>query len=145
MNPISGGPACTSTYQPGRYTTELQINNNQTACFAPGLYYMQAGFTSNGNAQLYGNGVFFFIDGGGVTLNGTGRLELLPVSNAVLVVRPALRLAGHQHLPGPRQHEAAQINGNDNSSIGTIYLPERPPRLPGQRRIRWPTTSSPVR
>jgi hypothetical protein len=122
-NPIAGGPACDHTYQPGRYLGELQVNNNQTACFAPGLYYLDDGFTSNGNAELYGTGVFFYVAGGAVQLNGTGRLELEPVSNAVAATDPLYPWRGISIFQSRTNTSAAHINGNDESSIGTIYLP----------------------
>lgn len=122
-NPISGGSACTNTYHPGRYTSELFINNNQVACFEAGLYYFEDGIRTNGNAEIYGDSVLFFVKGGDVDMNGTGRLVLNPVPNTAPTTHPLYAYRGISIFQSRTNTSPAKINGNDASSIGTIYMP----------------------
>lgn len=118
ISPISGQP-CTM-YQPGFYQT-ININSG-SACFAPGIYYLEQtsdtadAFRSNGNGFLHGNGVTFFVKRGAIALNGTGSLRLNPPV--------AGTYAGISIFQARSNTAPAKINGNDDSSIGTIYLPE---------------------
>ena len=122
VNPL-GGPACDRTLQPGRYTGELSINSNETACFAPGIYWLEAGFRSNGGGALYGAGVLFYINGGDVQLNGNGEVRLQPVAVTVPSTDPLYQWRGVTLFQARTNSSAATINGNNNSTIGTVYMP----------------------
>jgi hypothetical protein len=112
------GASCTR-YQPGAYTT-ININSGN-ACFDPGVYYIEAGsasataFRSNGNGFLHGQGVMFFIKRGEVYLNGSGSLRLTPPTSGPYT--------GITIFQSRTNCANAKINGNNDSSIGTIYLP----------------------
>jgi hypothetical protein len=113
------GGACDFTYHPGFYSS---INiNNEDACFEPGVYYIEAGsatgsaFRSNGNGFLHGEEVFFFIKRGEIQLNGGGSLRLTPPASGPY--------EGLTLFQSRTNCVDAKINGNDDSSIGTIYLP----------------------
>jgi hypothetical protein len=121
-NPL-GGPACDRTYQPGRYTNELSINSNETACFAPGLYWLEGGFRSNGGGELYGTGVLFYNHSGDITLNGNGEVRLQPVATTAPASDPLYAWRGVTLFQARTNTSAATINGNNNSTIGTVYMP----------------------
>jgi len=112
------GAACTR-YRPGAYTS-IDINSG-SACFDPGVYYLEAGsasanaFRSNGNGFLHGQGVTFFVMRGAVFLNGSGSLRLTPPTTGPY--------AGITLFQSRTNCTDAHINGNNASSIGTIYLP----------------------
>ena len=122
VNPL-GGPACSHTYQPGRYTGQLSVASNDTACFAPGLYWLEAGFHSNGGAALYGTGVLFYINAGSVQMNGNGEVQLQPVPLTAPTTDPLYAWRGVTFFQARTNTTAATINGNNNSTIGTVYMP----------------------
>lgn len=69
----SAAPAPTNgTYSPGYYNGSISISG--TATFLPGLYYINGNFSFQGSANVTGNGVTFYIKGGGgghsVSING---------------------------------------------------------------------------
>jgi Putative Flp pilus-assembly TadE/G-like len=113
------GGACQHTYHPGFYTT-ISVNS-RNSCFDPGLYYIEAGSAtaealgSNGSSFLHGQGVTFFIKRGDIRLNGSGSMRLTPPTTGPY--------AGITIFQSRTNCAAAKINGNDASSIGTIYLP----------------------
>jgi hypothetical protein len=123
VNPIADGPPCNQTYYPGRYHNELSINSNAVACLAPGLYQLDAGFHANGGGQVYGTGVFFYVVGGGIDLNGNGRIVLEPVSNAVPTTDPLYAWRGISFFQSRTNTSEASISGNNSSRMGTVYLP----------------------
>ena len=122
VNPL-GGPACDRTYQPGRYTNTLSINSNETACFAPGLYWLEDGFHSNGGGALYGTGVLFYVNAGDIQLNGNGEVRLQPVPVTAPSSDPLYPWRGVSLFQARTNASAATINGNNNSTIGTVYMP----------------------
>ena len=123
VNPIAGGPACSFTFQPGRYTTQLSVNSNSVACFAPGLYWLDGGFQANGGGQVYGTSVFFYLAGGGIDLNGNGRVVLEPVANTVTAAHPLYAWRGISFFQSRTNTSEASISGNNASRMGTLYLP----------------------
>jgi hypothetical protein len=82
----SAAPAATTangvtTYYPGYYANDPKLTGSYgTVVFQPGLYYMAAGLTINGNSNtsLTGNGVTFFIASGTLKMGGSGNLTLSP-------------------------------------------------------------------
>jgi hypothetical protein len=123
VNPIAGGPPCNRTFLPGRYTSELSINSNEVACFTPGHYQFDSGFHANGGGQVYGTGVFFYMAGGGIDLNGNGRVVLEPVPNSVDDADPLYPWRGITFFQSRTNTSEASISGNNASRMGTVYLP----------------------
>ena len=122
VNPL-GGPPCDNTYQPGRYANELSIGSNEIACFAPGMYQFDNGFHSNGGGELYGTGVFMYMNGGGLQLNGNGLVRLEPVPVTVPATDPLYAWRGISFFQSRTNTTEGDINGNNASSVGTIYMP----------------------
>ena len=122
VNPL-GGPPCGYTMQPGRYTSEVSIGSNVVVCFAPGAYQFDNGFRSNGGGQIYGTGVFVYMAGGSLQLNGNGLVQLEPVATTVPPTDPLYAWRGISFFQSRTNTSAGDINGNNSSSVGTIYMP----------------------
>jgi Flp pilus assembly protein TadG len=100
-------------YCAGYYSNGLNVNHDAT--FEPGVYWIDGGFSSQGNGALTGSGVMFYVNSGTIDLRGGGALNLAPPASGPY--------QGISIFQARTNTVGAKINGNDNSSIGTIYIP----------------------
>jgi Putative Flp pilus-assembly TadE/G-like len=116
--------AATTTLHPGTYCGGIQIanGNSGTVIFTSGLYILdaiglqiQAGNTGN----VSGNGVTFFITGGGsAQISGTGNVTLTaPTTAPSPGIAPGVLFFQDRGDPAP-----ASINGNIDFT-GALYFP----------------------
>jgi len=115
-------------FEPGYYPDSCNFNSNKTYAFAPGVYIFNGGFSSAGSASMVcqntattgqcdadPKGVTFFIKGGSVTMNGSGRVYLpAPTSGDY---------KGISIFQSRSNTSTLKINGTNDFQLGTIYAP----------------------
>jgi hypothetical protein len=69
-------------YNPGIYTSLLQISSNANACLNGGIYILQAGMQVNGNATVIGQNVLLYNQSGPITFNGGSSVNLTAYNSA---------------------------------------------------------------
>jgi hypothetical protein len=127
--------SCTGTvtgsvefFEPGYYPNSCTFSSNRTYAFAPGVYTFNNGFSSSGSASMVClntatstacdagiGGVAFFIKGGTVTMNGSGRVNL-----------PAPRSGPYEGISifqSRTNTNLMTINGTNDFLLGTVYAP----------------------
>jgi Flp pilus assembly protein TadG len=116
--------AATTNLNPGRYCGGIVVANANTGdlVFAPGLYILDAPglLVPAGNpTNLSGNGVTFYITGGGsAQINGTGNVTLTaPTTSPAPGIPAGVLFYQDRGDPAP-----ASINGNI-SFTGALYFP----------------------
>jgi Flp pilus assembly protein TadG len=109
--------ACTATScTAGTYSSFSLSGGNVT--LQSGTYIVNGSMTINGNANVTGTGVTFYItNSGSVTINGTGNVQLsAPTTGAY---------AGILLYQDPSDTSAAKINGTSTSFFqGSLYFPK---------------------
>ncbi len=116
----------TYTVSPGVYCSGLTINGTATVTFNPGLYIINNGaFTINGNANVHGTGVFFYLTGNAsFTWNGGSALSFIAPTSGTY--------EGVLLFQDPGDTSTGTINGNNASVIqGAVYMPKAPITING--------------
>jgi len=101
------------SFTPGRYCT-LDLTGNGTINFAPGVYYIDNGFTAKGNVTVTGQGVTFYIAGGAVTITGNSTVNLRAPTSGTY--------EGITIFQNRTNTEGATITGSTNLTIGGLYF-----------------------
>jgi hypothetical protein len=116
--------AATTNLNPGRYCGGIVVANTNTGdlVFAPGLYildYPGLQVPAGNPTNLSGNGVTFYITGGGsAQINGTGNATLTaPTTSPAPGIPAGVLFYQDRGDPAP-----ASINGNINFT-GALYFP----------------------
>lgn len=121
FNHLSFNGNVTQTLSPGVYCNGITINGNANITFQPGTYILRNGtFLVNGNANLTGTGVGFFLTGTGTTvdLNGNGTVHLSAPTSG-----PMAGLIFAQDPSAPPDSATHSVNGNGNVTYeGTFYF-----------------------
>lgn len=151
--PPASGPALTDPYQnlvppstsglhtytdgayhgPGIYTTTLSLSGNSIQTFQSGIYILEQGMSVSGQAGIASaaGGVFFYVTGGQLSIQGQGGVNLQPLSSppspeASLVIwqvasdTNALLLTGNGSgtlVGGTIYAPGAQVGGSGNASM----------------------------
>lgn len=117
--------AATTTLNPGRYCGGIVVANTNTGdlIFTPGLYILDAPglqVPAGNPTNLSGNGVTFYITGGGsAQINGTGNVTLTAPTTSPSPGIPA----GVLFYQDRGDAAPASINGNINFT-GALYFPD---------------------
>ena len=70
------------TIEPGYYPDGLKIGAGAQVTMLPGIYVIGgSGLDIDGNGNVYGDSVMFYIDEGAVDIRGTGNLNLTPIDS----------------------------------------------------------------
>lgn len=105
------------TLQPGIYCSTLIINGAPNVTFQPGTYVLKSGVIMNGTPTLTGDGVTFYNNAGGLTLNGSATTDLSAPTTG-----PYAGILVYQSKTDSSQ---LTINGNNSAVLnGAIYAPD---------------------
>jgi Flp pilus assembly protein TadG len=111
----------TRTVSPGVYCGGIRANGNVNIHFQPGVYVMRdGGLQVNGNGNLTGAGVGFYMTGAGssVMLNGNGAVQFSAPTSG-----PLAGLIFDQDPATPANSVMNTLNGNANVRYeGTMYF-----------------------
>ena len=112
----SAGTCSATSCTAGTYSS-ISINGG-TVTLQPGTYIVNGNLTINGNANVTGTGVTFYItNGGSVTINGTGSVQLTAPTTGTY--------AGILFYQDPSDTSAAKVNGTSTSFFqGSLYFPK---------------------
>jgi len=112
--PVNFNPA---NIVPGTTYKSISISGGNVN-FPSGTYIVNGSMTINGNANVTGTGVTFYItNGGSVTINGTGTVSFSAPSTGTY--------AAILFYQDPNDSSAAKINGTSGSSFqGALYFPK---------------------
>jgi Putative Flp pilus-assembly TadE/G-like len=116
---------------PGTYCGGINVaaGNTGPVTFLPGLYVLNGGGVSvQGNSNLTGNGVTFYVTiGGSVQLNGTGNVTLTASTDA-----PAAGIPGGILFFQDRgNNQGANLQAGNLLLTGALYFPSAPLTLGG--------------
>lgn len=118
----------TFTLKPGIYTGLVDIGVGATVYFEPGIYIFKQGISADSNSNLYCSEVFFYIEGGGLTLTSGGTVRLSPPTSGyyegILIFQ-----ARNNSTPARFHANALWI------SSGTLYFPDAQVALSGTVRL----------
>jgi hypothetical protein len=114
---------------PGTYCHGLDIGGGADVTLMPGIYVLKdEGLTLRGNADVFGDGVMFYLTGNDPTIDlaGTGDLTLRAATSGtyggILVFQDRTMTPGVEHV----------FRGTSNATYrGTIYLPTQDIRFVG--------------
>jgi hypothetical protein len=134
---MSGG---SKTINPGFYPGGISLSGKSDLTLLPGVYVIGGGLSISGQAQMEGKGVTLVISTGGVSMSGTGDVELSPPESGSLagmvLIQPAANTSGlslsgganfqmHGHLYAPKA--VLTLSGNsvadgDGPQFGTSVV-----------------------
>jgi len=117
---LSGNP---TSIQPGRYSQQIRVNNNETLHMEPGLYCLANGVRVNGNGTLTGDWVTLYITSGDFDTNGNATVTLSsPPARNCTVCPPAIE--GVLVYLAEGNDGKVYVTGNSYSTYtGTVYAP----------------------
>jgi prepilin-type N-terminal cleavage/methylation domain-containing protein len=110
------GVTCT----PGVYNSTLTVQSNTT--LNPGIYILKSGMTVNAGANLTGNGVMLFNQGGSMTFNGNSTISLTSSNvtgdpyKGILIFQPASNSSALKLSGG--------VSVNPAAFDGVVYAPQ---------------------
>lgn len=117
--------------QPGIYTGPVRLEGNASVTMQPGIYIFRSGLLVSGNAQLVGNGVMLYVEGGRMEVQGNGTLNLTPPTSGTY--------AGILIFQARNNTNPLWFSGNANLGIGnltgTIYLANATLHLEGNATL----------
>jgi len=106
-----------TTVSPGTYTSISVSGASGNVVFSPGTYIVTNGLSITGNENVSGDGVTFYVAGGGVDVHGGGSVTLSAPTTGTY--------AGILFYQSPSDTTAATINGNSTSYFeGALYFPK---------------------
>jgi hypothetical protein len=106
-----------ATVSPGTYTSISISGASGDVTFSPGTYIVTNGISITGNQNVSGDGVTFYVAGGGVDIHGGGNVTLTAPTTGTY--------AGILFYQSPSDTTAAVINGNSSSFFeGALYFPK---------------------
>jgi hypothetical protein len=111
---IGGG--ATATLQPGIYTGLVSVIGVAFVTMQPGTYIFQNGLRVWDKAQLVGNGVMLYVEGGQIEVQYSGQMSLTAPTSGTY--------AGITIFYARTNSKPLQLSGNAVLNIqGTVYLP----------------------
>ncbi len=113
---VPGGPGA-KTLSPGRYCSGFHLSGDVE--LEPGNYIISNNMHINGNTNLQGDGVSFFLtEGTSLTMNGTPHIDLTAPSTGDYA---GMLFYGHPNSTG-----SVTFNGTANSNLtGALYFPSQ--------------------
>jgi hypothetical protein len=119
-------------YFPGTYSSQLSFSGNTTVQFHQGIYYLQQGISTSGNASFAmvpgeTGGMLMYIAGGQVNLVGNGTYQLAGYNNSASPYNGFLFFQAHGNV----NEMDLKGNGSGTSFSGFIYAPDAPLVLTG--------------
>ena len=128
-------------FYPGYYPEGLYMNDSETVFLHPGVYILDNGFHTNGQCNLTGYGVMFFIRTGEVDHNGSGVIRLTPPADGVykgIQFFQARDNLSEAHFNGTGLFSGAEEDDPTTPDIdestagaGTLYFPNATVHLNG--------------
>jgi Putative Flp pilus-assembly TadE/G-like len=128
INSNTGNPVVLT---PGVYCGGIKVDpkNVDAVMFMPGLYILQGGgILIQGAANVSGDGVTFYVAGGGsVQINGSGNIALTAPATSLLAGIPG----GILFFQDRNDAQNAKITGTNMLLTGTLYFPSAKLNLGG--------------
>jgi hypothetical protein len=113
-----------ATLQPGIYTGLVNLIGNAFVTLQPGTYIFQNGLRVWDKAQLVGNGVMLYVEGGQIEVQDSGQMSLTAPTSGTY--------AGITIFYARTNSKPLQLSGFSVQNIqGTVYLPQSLLQLKG--------------
>lgn len=117
---LSGSSA--QTLNPGVYCGAITVSGSVALTLNPGLYILEHGINMSGSTSITGTGVTLYASGGGVTMSGTGGINLTAPTSDFSSTEQYTGVAIYQDRSNT---SSSALSGGSNQTInGVVYIPK---------------------